>query len=177
MEPKLKRDHELYQLFFETVGQSLVQHVSSRSKEDEQAYIADLLASFLHTDALFSLRDSKGKQLISVAEMLAEGDISQNADSFERERQVHQFIGDFLLFWQGFSPNFLRTLQLRSGAFCIEDFSQIGQDSYELVSTYELYCDPKKASTFHRLSEGFDAFAFCIGDVRNKLGLLPWMAA
>lgn len=172
MARKVDREHPLYVAFREAIGKSLWDHVSTTDQDDAADYLADLLVACAHTDMLFRIRNSSGQPIVSVAEMIAEGDIRLNADSFERERLVHQHIGDFILFWSGLSPQYLRSLKIRSTLDLICDYPQQAKQSYDLVSTYEESVDPAAASTFRKLSVGFDDYAFCLNVVRDRMGLM-----
>ena len=68
-------------------------------------YLADMLCRFVRMDAIFGVRDLRGRRLEEVAEMLAEA--SGEAVPHERERTIHKHIGDFVLFWSGVYPEFL----------------------------------------------------------------------
>ncbi len=172
MASKVDREHPLYIAFREAVGKSLWEHVSTQDQADTADYLADLLVTCAHTDSLFRIRNASGQPVVSVAEMIAEGDIRLNASSFERERVVHQHIGDFILFWSGLSPQFLRQLKLHSSLDLICDYPKQAQQSYNLVSTYEEPIDPVAAKTFRKLSDGFEDYAFCLNVVRDRLGLM-----
>jgi hypothetical protein len=58
------------------------------------AYVANLLIDFVHVDHLFQIRNSRGKRLEEVGEMLVESNPVLDARSFEREREVRKHIGD-----------------------------------------------------------------------------------
>jgi hypothetical protein len=166
-------DHVLYQLFGDFVSEALYRHVSSTGQEDVATYLAELLAGFLHTDRIFGLRNKEGKQLVSIAEMVAEGDMRLGADSFDREREVHKHIGDFILFWSGIYPEFLKQLKLRMSGDLICDYVRQGQESYRLVSTFDHSPYDVEAPTFRKLSGGFEDYAFCLAAVRDRLQLPP----
>jgi hypothetical protein len=165
--------HELFQEFHRLVDASITRHVTSRGAGDVKRYLARLLIDFLRTDRIFALKDSEGRPVTSVAEMLAEGDVRLRAGSFEREREVHKHIGDFILFWQGVYPEFLRRLRLAEGPDLICDFPQQARASYRLVSQFDVPPHEEEARTCAKLSEGFDDFAFCLGDVARQLRAPP----
>ena len=65
-------------------------------------HVANLLARFARTDALFQVRDLQGKRLETVVEMLIEAsDIHTAASGLERERDIRQHVGDYALFMSG----------------------------------------------------------------------------
>ena len=104
-------------------------------------------------------------------EMVAEGDIRLNADSFEREREVHKHIGDFILFWSGIYPEFLRHLKLHFGCDLICDYTRQGRESYYVVSTFDHAPYDREANTFRKLSSRFEEYTFCLRQVRETIPL------
>lgn len=109
-------------------------------------YIASMLEEFASTKALYCLRNAGGATLETVAEMLAASDpVYGEAESFARERQVRQHVGDFALFFTGMFPESLnrrrrrRALLLGANYFSdtLLDYVAAGKESYQLVSEYE----------------------------------------
>lgn len=170
MKPNRDR-HPLYELFQEHVALSLDRTDGLLREPDVEAYMTDLLLTFLHTDRIFPIRDKNGRRLVSVAEMVAEGDVRINADSFEREREVHKHIGDFILFWSGVYPEFLRQLRLRFGQDLICDYVRQGRESYHLVSTFDHAPYDREANTFRKLSVRFEEYSYVLRLVRDTLPL------
>lgn len=162
---------ELSSSFQTVMMDSLRREYPEGSREEIADYLTMLLARFMRTDAIFAIRDSEGQQVTSIGEMMAEGDISLRADSFERERIVHRHIGDFLLFWSGVYPGFLRQLRLRSEAEWVRDYARQGRESYHLVSTFDYPPYDREAPLFRRLSKDFEVLTFCLGQASHKLNL------
>ena len=161
----VSRDHKLYRLFTEMVGDSL----SNRGAAcpEVESYLTDLLVRFIHTDCVYAIK-REGKPLRSVIEMVAEGDVRLNADSFEREREVHRHIGDYIMFWSGVHPDYLSRMRL-AGLDLRCDYTEQGMQSYHLVSTFEHPPFGEEAPTFRRLSEGFAEYASALAQVASKL--------
>ena len=166
----ISRDHDLYKVFSELVEGSLPEHASDAP--EVQVYLTDLLARFVHTDGVFAIRKD-GTPVKSVIEMVAEGDVRLNADSFEREREVHRHIGDYILFWSGVYPDFLTKLRL-AGLDLSCDYTEQGRQSYHLVSTFDYPPFGEEAPIFRRLSEGFEEYRHVLAEVSAKL---PFYAA
>ena len=72
-------------------------------------YLSELLARFVHLDAVYRLRNTQGRRLEEVAEMMIEAE-AMPAEGRTR-REVHRHIGDFTLFWTGVYPEALRRLR------------------------------------------------------------------
>lgn len=131
-----------------------------------ESYVVELLVEFLHRDRIYAIRDEAGRQVQSVTEMLAEGDMLLNADSFAREREVHKHIGDFLLFWSGLFPEFLKTMVAPSGKDALLNCVKQGQRSYYVASTFNHQPYDAEAPTLRRLSEQFVAYQHSLSLVR-----------
>lgn len=134
--------------------------------EDVEEYLSGMLVDFLHHDAIYSIRDAAGRRVESVVDMIAEGDIRLNASSFGRERQVHKHIGDFLLFWSGVFPEFLRFLKKPGSADSVVDVVRQGQMSYYVASTFEHDPYGVEAPVLRKLSEDFLGYQRSLGLVR-----------
>ena len=66
-------------------------------------YLVDLLIRFVRMDAIFKVRDTGGRRLEEVAEMMIEADQRQA----NPQREIYRHIGDFTLFWTGVYPEAL----------------------------------------------------------------------
>ncbi|MBS1723536.1 MAG: hypothetical protein JSS66_11350 [Armatimonadetes bacterium] len=160
---------QLLHLFREQVHLAVSKAAPARSSDDIEDYLSFLLYSFVRTDSVFAIRGADGRRLTSVFEMLAEGDVRLNADSFERERSVHKHIGDYILFWSGVNPDFLRRLKLDDGRDLVCDYTRQGKDSYLLVSTFDYVPYATEAPMFRKLSEGFESLAMALQVVAHQL--------
>jgi len=88
-------------------------------------YLSDLLARFIHCDAIYRIRNLMGSRLIEVADMLAEA----NARIGESRREVHRHIGDFTLFWAGVFPESLRRMRAPARKDALVDYCERGKRS------------------------------------------------
>lgn len=170
-------EHPLFEFFREALHASLTR-LGEVDDHRVEEYLAEMLASFVHHDRIYAIRDAEGRRIHSVAEMMIEGDVRLNADSFDREREVHRHIGDFVLFWSGMFPEFLRQLKRPGGKDSLLDLVSQGRESYHIVSTFEHDPYGKDAPTFKKLSEGFDMYQRSLILVRASLDGLegPWGA-
>lgn len=137
-----------------------------RETDDVEGYLVRMLVEFLHRDGIYNIRDAAGRPVESVVEMVAEGDVRLNADSFEREREVHKHVGDFLLFWSGMFPEFLQHLRAPSAKDALLDCTKQGQLSYYVASTFEHAPYTDEAPTLRKLSEDFEAYQRGLNRVR-----------
>lgn len=162
-------DAPLREHFAQTLRESLRGHLGLRDTEDVELYLANMLVSFLHNDAIYRIRSAEGRRIESLAEMLLEGDVRFNADSFEREREVHRHIGDFLLFWSGLFPGFLRHLHTPG-----LNFVQQGKESYYVASTFDYDPYSEEARTLGKLSMDFEAYQHALNLMRSSFGGNGW---
>lgn len=162
-------EHPLNRLFAELVHDAMGTAVSGAPQADVELYLTNLLVNFIHTDEIFRLRDRSGRRLASVSDMILEGDVLLEADSFEREREVHKHIGDFILFWSGVYPGFLQQLRFRIGNDWIVDYLQQGKTSYHVVSTFDHQPYSDEAATFRKLSQDFEAYSNCLRMLRDHV--------
>jgi len=161
---------QLTQLFREKIAEQTTRHLGSWGYEDVEDYLARLLVEFARMDSVFSVRDSEGRPVNTVIEMVAEADVRLNASSFEREREVHKHIGDFILFWTGVAPDYLNRHKATGGEIAC-DYTRQGQESYFVVSTFDHPPYTEESPTFRKLSAEFDACSFVLGQVGRSFGL------
>jgi hypothetical protein len=155
MKREISDQHPIRAFFQEAVHDSLNRRLGMRNMEEVEIYLAELLAKFLHDEEIFAIRNAKGRRIRSVPDMLAEGDVRLNAESFEREREVHRHIGDFLLFWSGLFPEFLESVGATAKDGLIDAVRQ-GRHSYYVVSSFDYAPFDLEAPVFKKLSEEFE---------------------
>jgi hypothetical protein len=124
-------------------------------------YVADLLARFVPSQAQGRVRDSGGRSLTQVAEMIAE---AESAGDSERRRECHRHVGDFTLFWTGVYPEALGKLRDSTRADHLINFQAQGKRSYYLASTLA----EEEAPVLRRLSVEFELCAFGLSRVRSE---------
>jgi len=126
-------------------------------------YVAELLASFVPSQGVWRIRDTQGRPLIQVTEMIAE---AESSDDNARRRDCHRHVGDFTLFWTGVYPEALAKLQGSGSADALISFQRQGKRSYYLASTLSSGND--EGSVFRRLSDQFELCAFGLSRVRRE---------
>ena len=156
MRREVNGDHPIRAYFAESLHGPLVR--LGLDENEVEAYLTEMLVRFLHQDGVYAIRDAFGSRVETVTEMAAEGDIRLNADSFDREREVHRHIGDFLLFWSGLFPESLDRLTAPTGLDALLDPIRQGQMSYYLVSTFDHGDYAREAPVFRRLSDEFEGY-------------------
>jgi hypothetical protein len=134
-------------------------------------YVSNLLADFARTDNLYRMRNTLGKRLEDVGEMLIESNPLLQASSFDRERTVRKHVGDFTLFMTGLFPESVaRTRQAkRLHVESFVDFVKAGKESYAVVSSFDQFEYRQEAPLFRRLSENFERCVFGLNLVKQDL--------
>jgi hypothetical protein len=160
--------HPLRAFLADALDESLNHRLGIDEGEDVKEYLVGMLVRFLHTDSIFDIRNAQGRRVESVTEMVVEGDVRGNADSFEREREVHQHIGDFLLFWSGVFPEFLQYLKAPTSRDALVDVIEQGRFSYHVASTFEYPPHEREAETFKKLSAHFVEYQYGLRLVRSS---------
>ncbi len=158
-------DHPLYRHFAGLTEQTFLQTlgVADPSLTD---YLSVLLSRFVHFDAIYRLRDTQGRRLEEVTEMVVEAE--QLPPEGRTRREVHRHIGDFTLFWTGVYPEALRKLRSVMSRDHFIDFCQQGKRSYYIASTFEDDPYREEAPILRRLSEEFELCAYGLNQVRRE---------
>lgn len=172
MEYDISDSHPIRRYFAVEIHRALLE--VGLCEQDVEAYLSHMMVQFMHHDKIFAIRDAAGHRLEAVVDMLAEGDIRVNANSFDRERQVHKHIGDFLLFWSGLFPEFLMQLKKPTHKDAAVDIIRQGQQSYFLASTFEHDPYAVEAPVLLKLSTDFEGYQRGLTVVRESLGPV-WM--
>jgi len=165
--------HPLEQMFVELVGRHYAEEIGVRDPQII-SYVAHLLAEFCDAEQLCKIRNSAGKPLNDVGEMLLESDpVYGPAPSFDRERQVRKHIGDYTLFFAGMFPESINHYRLRKQR--LENFVEwmkAGKESYYIVSKFEYFEYAKVAPLFAQLSSKFEECVFGLNRVKNELAAM-----
>ena len=127
-------------------------------------YLSHMLVRFLRSDAVYRIRNPKGKRMSNIGEMMVEAD--------ERigpaRREVHRHIGDFTLFWAGLFPESLRSRKDQPGDEYLSYCAQ-GKRAYWIASSIELEDEAKpSADVLARLSCEFELCAYGLREVRRE---------
>jgi hypothetical protein len=161
----LRADHPLRRLFAGYTEQTFINTlgVGDPALID---YLAELLARFVHLDAVYRLRNAQGRRLEEVAEMVIEAQGMPPGGRTRRE--VHRHIGDFTLFWTGVYPEAVNRLRSALTKDHFIDYCEQGKRSYYIASTFEEDAYRDEAPVLRRLSEDFELCAYGLTQVRRE---------
>jgi hypothetical protein len=165
MKENLSSNHPIRVYFSDAVQTAFEDHLGICDRDVEN-YLVSMLVSFLDIESVYAVKNRFGQSVRSVAEMAVEGDIRLNADSFDREREVHRHIGDFLLFWSGVFPEFLKFVCPRTGKDALIDPIGQGRYSYQVASSFDHDPYTEESKILRKLSNEFEAYRYGLGLVR-----------
>src|SRR3954452_24522432 len=118
MTREIPEDHPLHRLFRGLTESTFLEELGI-GDPSLVGYVAGLLARFVPSDAIWSIRDGQGRRLDQIARMIAEAESS--ADD-ERRKECHRHVGDFTLLWTGVSPESLPKLRAADSPDCLLNF-------------------------------------------------------
>lgn len=128
-------------------------------------YLSNLLIRFVRNDIAYGVRSVTGRPLMSVSEMVVEA----SARLGDAKRKLHQYIGDFTLFWAGVYPEALR----RPDPDCpiadqFESYCLHGRRSYHIAATIVPgEEDAPESDVLERLSSQFDLCCYGLREIRR----------
>ncbi|HSE58505.1 MAG TPA: hypothetical protein VLA99_07365 [Nitrospiraceae bacterium] len=135
-------------------------------------YVSNLLVDFAHVDGLYKIRNARNQRVETVVELLYESEVLLEAQSFDREREVHRQIGDFTLFMAGLFPEYLKRLKtaglIHHPDFLV-DYVKTGKRSYGIVAQSLAIDSEPTSPVFRSLSENFEWCVTGLGFVRTDL--------
>jgi hypothetical protein len=166
---QVSQNHPLRRLFSELLQKHLVQ---AAQLDDPQIsnYVGDLLVDFTHADNLYRLRNSKGRRLEDVGEMLIASNPLLEGRSFEYEREVRKHIGDYTLFLAGLFPEYVA--RLGRTPFRLDsliDYLKAGKESYRVVAAFDQFEYRNIAPLFRKLSEKFELCVYSLNLIKDDL--------
>lgn len=169
MPVQVSQNHPLRRLFSELLYKHLIQ---AARLDDTQIsdYVGDLLVHFTHVDNLYRLRNSKGRRLEDVAEMLIASNPLLEGRSFEYEREVRKHIGDYTLFLAGLFPEYVARLSRKQFRMdSLIDYLKAGKESYRIVAAFDQFEYLEIAPLFRKLSEKFELCVYGLNLIKDDL--------
>ena len=140
-------------------------------------YVSELLADFSRAENLYRVRDSRGKRLEDVGEMLLASNPLLDAPSFDREREIRKHIGDFTLFFTGLFPEAINQRRLRRQRLdSLIDYVKAGKESYHVVAAFDQFEYRSDSRFFEKLSDSFESCVFGLNLVKQDLSRMQQQA-
>ncbi|KPK01458.1 MAG: hypothetical protein AMK71_05470 [Nitrospira bacterium SG8_35_4] len=164
-------DHPIRDLFREALNFGL--KITPPDKDEIAEYIEDqILCEFISAENLYRIRDASGKKLEDIADMLLEGNVLLNANSFEREFHVHKHIGDYTLFMLSMFPSSLVTKKGKEfilGKIVIPDASLSEHYMIQGQRSYRIAAEFSNKELFQELASNFSLYKNILELVRIYL--------
>ena len=164
------RTEVLPSFFHRAVRNSFVDKVGLHDPEIVD-YVARMLCEFAEPDRLQRLKDASGHPIKNLVDMLRAADpVYGTAASFDEERSVRKYIGDYCLYVAGMQLDVMESApNYQSDRPVVDDLIKIGKQSYFIVSKFDMFEYEKEAALFARLSKRLDRCVLGIALVRDDL--------
>ncbi|PHR93951.1 MAG: hypothetical protein COA78_32355 [Blastopirellula sp.] len=127
-------------------------------------YLSKLLTRFVRSEVVFKIRDLTGRPLTEVAEMLIEAEARMG----DAKRDIHQHIGDFILFWSGVYPEAIKRMRGEDRKDHLINYWAEGKNAYLVASRIQAEYDEEGADLMGQLSTQFELCAYGLGEVRRE---------
>lgn len=162
--------YPLESYFRQTVRASFAENVGLNDHEIID-YVTRVLCEFSEPDSLYRLKNTAGQLIVSIPEMLRAADpVFGTAASFDEERSVRRYIGDFALYLVGMQLDVIESApNFHADRAIVEDLIRLGKQSYETVSRFDMFEYEDEAPLFARIAESFDRCILGIALVRDAL--------
>jgi hypothetical protein len=160
------------ELFFEQAVRNTYEGKLGLNDPDVTAYVARLLCEFSEAKNLYKLRDEMGHPIRELDELIEAADpVNGTAHSFDEERAMRKYIGDYSLFVAGMYPEATGSpRRLRRHQPSLGELIHVGKESYYIVSQFNLFEYEKEAPLFARLADGFERCLLGLTMVRDEIG-------
>ena len=135
-------------------------------------YISRVLCQFSEDKKLFSSRGMTGHTAEQLAEIIRSSDpVFGSAPSFDAERTMRKYVGDYCLFVAGMIPEVVTNqYEDRSPRPALGEVIRLGKESYYVVSQFNVFEYRREAPLFARLSDQFERYVLGLALVREELG-------
>jgi len=139
---------------------------------DVISYVSRVLCDFSEIDGLFRASATAGHPMEELnAMMLAADPVHGTAPSFDAERSLRKYIGDYALFVAGMVPEAIDTgSDEHTRRPTLGELIAAGKESYYIVSQFNVFEYKKEAPLFTRLSEQFERYILGLALVREEMG-------
>jgi hypothetical protein len=135
------------------------------------AYVARVLCEFAGRDGLFAGPQHKGHSTEEMAAMIRASDtVNGTAPSFDAERAMRKYIGDYALFAAGMATEPADGKQDgRSERPTLAELIRAGKESYFVVSQFNVFEYGEEAELFERLAGQFERLVLGLALMREDL--------
>jgi hypothetical protein len=142
-------------------------------------YLSRVLCHFSEDENLFLKRGMTGHSIEQLVEIMRASDpVHGTASSFDAERAMRKYVGDYCLFVAGMVPEAIDAEHDDRGRRpTLGELIRAGKESYYVVSQFNVFEYRREAPLFERLSEQFERYVLGLALVREELGKRLALAA
>jgi hypothetical protein len=135
-------------------------------------YVSRVLCHFSEDENLFLKRGLTGHSIEQLVGMMRAADpVYGTAPSFDAERAMRKYVGDYCLFVAGMVPEVIDTdHDHRTRRPTLGELIRAGKESYFVVSQFNVFEYRREAPLFVRLSDQFERYVLGLALVREELG-------
>jgi hypothetical protein len=142
-------------------------------------YVSKVLCHFSEDENLFLKRGLTGHSIEQLVGMMRAADpVYGTAPSFDAERVMRKYVGDYCLFVAGMVPEVIDTDQdNRMRRPTLGELIRAGKESYFVVSQFNVFEYRREAPLYARLCDQFERYVLGLALVREELGKRLALAA
>lgn len=135
-------------------------------------YISRVLCRFSEDQQILENRGLPGHSIEElVALMRAADPVFGTAPSFDAERAMRKYVGDYCLFVAGMLPEAIDgENERRTRRPSLGELIRAGKESYFVVSQFNIFEYRREAPLFARLADQFERYVLGLALVREELG-------
>ena len=162
--------HPLESFYHQAVRASFVDKLGLSDPEIID-YVVHVLCAFSDVEDTRRLKDATGRRLETMDEMLRAADpVHGTAASFDEERAVRVYLGDYALYMAGMHLDVMESApNYKTDKPTVDQLIRVGEESYAIVSKFDMFEYEKEAPLFARLAECLDRCILGLALIRDEL--------
>ena len=135
-------------------------------------YVARVLYSFSQEGSQFLSTNPTGHTVEELLTMIRASDpVFGSAPSFDAERAMRKYVGDYALFVAGMLPEALGVEgKAPASRPSLGELIRAGRESYQIVASFNVFEYKREAPMFARLADQFERYVLGLALVREQLG-------
>jgi hypothetical protein len=153
-------------------GKSLIDHVNDqfqahellREESEVRLHIIGLIEKVLKSDEAFFILDAEGRKVTTTLQAFVDytDPVYGGAPSFDFERKARIGLGNLILFYLGAYPEWIERHPILGTMPQPDDLRQLGKESYQIASIFDLFEYKKTAKLFAKLATLFDICVYAL---------------
>ena len=143
----------------------LVRHMLARFDRVVADYVANVLATFVHTRRMRTLPDQPDVNLDYISDML----IALKSASSEREFLIRVQVGNYSLFLAGVFPQHIQHRAARHGAPETGFYEEVGSQNYRRAADHRLAREHALVETYRTIADRFSEVRVGLNQMTDRL--------